>query len=124
MADIKGSTRRGKRREKRRQQVEQAASLLEPSGPLNVTRPPTRLLAAVCLALCLAIAIVYLQTSHYGFVAYDDDQYVYQNPHVQGGLTGSGIAWAWTTPIGTRSRGCRSCSTTNYSVVTPALSTW
>jgi len=49
------------------------------------------------LVLCLATAAVYWQTSHYAFIAYDDDQYVYENPHVQAGLTLSGAAWAWTT---------------------------
>jgi hypothetical protein len=47
--------------------------------------------------LCLVTAAVYWQTSHFGFVALDDDQYVYENPHVQAGLTISGVAWAWTT---------------------------
>lgn len=60
-------------------------------------QPSRRLLAILCLALCVATLAVYWQTSHYGFIAYDDDQYVYANPHVRAGLTAGGVAWAWTT---------------------------
>ena len=51
----------------------------------------------VCLLLALATVVVYSQTFRYGFVAYDDDQYVYENPMVQAGLTASGVAWAFST---------------------------
>jgi hypothetical protein len=53
-----------------------------------------RLLVAVCIFLVLATVIVYGQTFRYGFIAYDDDQYVYDNPIVKVGLTSSGVAWA------------------------------
>jgi len=56
-----------------------------------------RLLAAVCIVLALATVAVYFQTFHYSFVAYDDDQYVYENPTVKAGLTASGVAWALGT---------------------------
>src|SRR5437763_871941 len=55
------------------------------------------LVAGICLALACAVLVVYAQTFHYGFVAYDDDQYVYENPMVKAGLSASGIAWALTT---------------------------
>jgi tetratricopeptide (TPR) repeat protein len=45
----------------------------------------------------VATAVVYWQTSHHAFIAYDDDQYVYENPRVKAGLTTSGFAWASTT---------------------------
>ena len=50
--------------------------------------------AAICLVLGLATLAVYFQTYQHEFIAYDDDQYVYQNPIVQAGLTASGLAWA------------------------------
>eukprot|EP00913_Durusdinium_trenchii_P035302 g33032.t1 len=46
------------------------------------------------VALTLA---VYLQTWQFDFVDYDDGMYVFQNPHVLGGLSGENVAWAFTT---------------------------
>jgi len=51
----------------------------------------------LCLALALATLAVYWQTSGHGFIAYDDDQYVYENSIVKAGITASGVAWAFTT---------------------------
>jgi hypothetical protein len=48
------------------------------------------LLAALVLA-------VYWQAGGFPFVNYDDGMYVYENPQVRAGLTGRGIAWAFTT---------------------------
>jgi protein O-mannosyl-transferase len=56
-----------------------------------------RILIAVCILLVLATVFVYGQTFRYGFIAYDDDQYVYENPIVKAGLTSSGVAWALRT---------------------------
>jgi hypothetical protein len=42
------------------------------------------------VVVCLALA-VYAQTGGHGFIGYDDDQYVYENPIVRGGLTASNI---------------------------------
>ena len=42
------------------------------------------------------IGLVFGQTIRYGFVNYDDDVHVYENPHVAHGLTLSQIAWAFT----------------------------
>jgi Tfp pilus assembly protein PilF len=55
------------------------------------------LLILICLLLALATLAIYTQTASHGYVAYDDDQYVYQNPWVKAGLTASNIAWAFTT---------------------------
>ncbi len=56
---------------------------------------------AVPLAIAAAIAIltlaVYARVAGYPFVAYDDDLYVTQNPHVLAGLSAEGAAWAFTT---------------------------
>ncbi|HEY1788517.1 MAG TPA: tetratricopeptide repeat protein, partial [Verrucomicrobiae bacterium] len=50
----------------------------------------------LCLFLALLTLAVFSRTFHYGFVNYDDETYVYQNPVVQQGLTLSGIGWAFT----------------------------
>jgi len=47
--------------------------------------------------LLLAVALVFGQTVGHEFIDFDDDQYVYENPQVTGGLTAHGIAWALTT---------------------------
>jgi protein O-mannosyl-transferase len=52
---------------------------------------------AVCGFLLLAVVLVFGQTIRYDFVNYDDQQYVYENPHVTSGLTAEGIAWAFTS---------------------------
>ena len=51
---------------------------------------------AVCGLLLLAVLAVFGQTANHEFVNYDDHEYVYENGHVSGGLTGKGIAWAIT----------------------------
>ncbi len=51
---------------------------------------------AVCLLLVAATLAVYGQTVRYDFVNFDDDHYVYENPHVRKGLTPEGIRWAFT----------------------------
>jgi tetratricopeptide (TPR) repeat protein len=45
--------------------------------------------------LALVTLAVYLPTRHHGFVEYDDQQYVTDNPRVQAGLTWSGLIWAF-----------------------------
>ena len=50
----------------------------------------------VCLFLAAIIWLVFSQTLRYGFVNYDDDQYVSENPVVQKGLTWEGFRWALT----------------------------
>jgi tetratricopeptide (TPR) repeat protein len=68
-----------------------AAPPVVPSGPSASFVP------AACILLSLLTLAVYWQTSGHGFVAYDDDQYVYQNSQVKAGLSLAGMAWASTT---------------------------
>ena len=51
----------------------------------------------ICLCLALATAAVYWPVHHFEFINYDDPDYVYENPHVRGGLTLRGLVWAFTT---------------------------
>ena len=45
--------------------------------------------------LGLITLLLYLPLLHHGFVAYDDQQYVTDNPRVQAGLTWAGLVWAF-----------------------------
>lgn len=47
--------------------------------------------------LVFAVFAVYWQTFHFGYVYYDDDRYVYDNPLIRSGLSIKSIAWAFTT---------------------------
>jgi tetratricopeptide (TPR) repeat protein len=50
----------------------------------------------LCLVLAAITFAVFGQTLHYEFINYDDDDYVYENPVVSGGITIKGIVWAFT----------------------------
>jgi len=56
-----------------------------------------RRILAVHLALALATLAVYLRTTGYDFINYDDTKYVTINSHVKAGLAPQSIAWAFTT---------------------------
>jgi hypothetical protein len=59
-----------------------------PGGPLSV--------AAICLLLAALVWAVFGQTLHFGFINFDDNGYVYDNPHISGGLTAKSVRWALT----------------------------
>ena len=42
---------------------------------------------AICVVLALGVVVVFCQTGRHEFVNFDDDRYVYDNPHVKPGLT-------------------------------------
>jgi tetratricopeptide (TPR) repeat protein len=46
--------------------------------------------------LVLAVGLVFSQAAGYAFVDYDDPETVYEHPQVTQGLTGAGVAWAFT----------------------------
>ncbi len=52
------------------------------------------------LGLASLIALAYWPVRHHQFIRFDDDLYVTKNYHVQQGLTGDGIKWAFTTTEG------------------------
>lgn len=41
--------------------------------------------------------VVYWQVENHGFLNYDDDMFVYNNPHVAEGITGPNLVWAFTS---------------------------
>src|SRR5262249_51562531 len=51
----------------------------------------------ISMALVAADVVVYAPIRHFGFVAFDDPQYVSDNPHVLGGLTWPALRWAFTS---------------------------
>ncbi len=51
--------------------------------------------AVTCFVLAALTLILYWPTFHYGFIDYDDADYIIANPHVNSGLSWSNIAWAF-----------------------------
>jgi tetratricopeptide (TPR) repeat protein len=51
----------------------------------------------VYFALVLSTLLVFWQVRNFDFINYDDNDYVYENPHVLNGLTSDDIIWAFTT---------------------------
>ncbi len=56
------------------------------------SRFPVWLMAAL---LALVTMALYWPAMRFGFVNFDDPDYVTANPHVQGGLTWAGVKWAF-----------------------------
>ncbi len=52
---------------------------------------------SIAAALVLLTAAVFWQVRNHDFIPYDDDVYVYENPHLWQGLTVESIRWAFTT---------------------------
>jgi protein O-mannosyl-transferase len=68
------------------------------TSPLPTSPPgPRRLDLAICLALILAIAIVYAPVRNFDFVGYDDPEYITTNRHLRAGLTLKSLKWAFTS---------------------------
>jgi protein O-mannosyl-transferase len=65
------------------------------SAPADLFLSKRFLLA--CLILIAAIAAVYAPVRHFGFLSWDDPDYVTGNSHVAQGLTWSGAWWAFTS---------------------------
>ncbi len=55
------------------------------------------LVILIYLALALSTIAVYWQVRNFGFINFDDNFYVYENPHVVNGLTVGNVIWAFTT---------------------------
>jgi tetratricopeptide (TPR) repeat protein len=54
------------------------------------------LVVFICAVLACGILLVYWQVRNFDFVNYDDNHYVYENPHVSGGLSRDSVVWAFT----------------------------
>jgi protein O-mannosyl-transferase len=51
----------------------------------------------LCLLLATGTLSLYSRVTHAGFLGYDDDRYVVENPYVRAGLHWSTVTWAFTT---------------------------
>ncbi len=51
----------------------------------------------IILILLTPILLIYSQVVQFGYINFDDNQYVYENPHVQKGITAESISWAFTS---------------------------
>ena len=70
-----------------------------PSMPSPAAPHPHRpwLAASLCGLILLATLTAYWEVHSADFIILDDTLYVTANPHVQKGLQGESIAWAFTT---------------------------
>src|ERR1700692_3959489 len=51
----------------------------------------------LCLLLTVVVLASYSPVIHNGFINFDDDTYILDNPHVKAGLTWPTVKWAFTT---------------------------
>src|SRR3954471_11488851 len=65
------------------------------SGRVNAPMSNYRTKLLPCLVLGFITLALYLPSLRFGFIGYDDQQYVTENPHVQTGLTAKGAVWAF-----------------------------
>ncbi|HKQ36958.1 MAG TPA: tetratricopeptide repeat protein [Verrucomicrobiae bacterium] len=54
---------------------------------------------AICLALTLITFAVFGQTSHFEFLNFDDEDFISNNAKLAAGLSGKGMAWAFTANL-------------------------
>ncbi len=85
--------------ESRTDVVPEQAPPCEDRTPVVAESPVRDLSAAlaVCGLLLLTVVMLFCRTVNFGFVNFDDNLYVYDNPQVKSGLTAEGIVWAFTT---------------------------
>jgi protein O-mannosyl-transferase len=61
------------------------------------TVAPEKHTLLLCLLLTALVFVSYSPVTHNGFLNYDDDAYITNNPHVKAGLTWATVKWAFTT---------------------------
>jgi tetratricopeptide (TPR) repeat protein len=66
-------------------------------APAGSVAAPTWQVAALGAVLMIATLVLYSPLSSHPFINYDDPVYVTENAHVQAGLTGETVRWAFTT---------------------------
>jgi len=71
------------------------------AGPAEAPQPAPRrravLRAVTCAVLVISIVAAFGGLRSSGFILFDDDDYVTENAHVQKGMSGESIAWAFTS---------------------------
>jgi protein O-mannosyl-transferase len=74
----------------------------EPAAPAYSSGPglfqsSRQITLLLCLLLTVGVLGAYNPVIHNGFINFDDDGYILDNPHVNAGLTWSTVKWAFTT---------------------------
>ena len=64
---------------------------------VRTPQPALKLRSLAAAGLALLVIATFLPVVDNGFVSFDDDVYIVNNPHVRGGLTLDGIRWAFTS---------------------------
>jgi tetratricopeptide (TPR) repeat protein len=67
------------------------------SSPSDPAAAPAggKTLTLICLALALVTAALYWPITRNGFVNFDDEMYIVDNPHITSGLTWTNVVWAF-----------------------------
>jgi protein O-mannosyl-transferase len=58
---------------------------------------PSRQTSIFCLLLVVIALVSYSPAAHNRFIAFDDANYIFMNPHIQGGVTLDTVKWSFTT---------------------------
>jgi tetratricopeptide (TPR) repeat protein len=66
-----------------------------PADAMRMRDPQFRNRCLIYAGLTLVTLAIYLPALHHGFVEYDDQQFVTDNPRVQAGLSWTGLVWAF-----------------------------
>jgi tetratricopeptide (TPR) repeat protein len=77
-----------------------AAKPFEGSGAptsSGLFRSPRQRTLLLCLLLAAVVFVSFSSVSHNGFLNYDDDEYITNNPHVRAGMTWATAKWAFYT---------------------------
>ncbi len=81
-----------------------ATAAKRPEGPgvstpssFQLFQSPQRPTLLLCLLLGAVVLVSYNPVTHNGFLNYDDDGYITDNPHVRAGLTWATVKYAFTT---------------------------
>src|ERR1017187_2469733 len=69
----------------------------ETSASFALFRSPEKHAVLFSLLLIAVVLVCYSPVTHNGFLNYDDDTYLTNNPHVRAGLTWPMVKWAFTT---------------------------
>lgn len=64
--------------------------------PMPARSPTPLRTVLVALALALGTLLLFGRSAGYGFLKYDDQRYILDNPHVQNGFTADALRWAFT----------------------------
>lgn len=95
-------SRRSKSAKRRAKSAAPAKAKVASPTPLPTPEPPPRatapwwVIVAICAALAGGVWLVFGQTIHHDFVNFDDDQYVYENIHINRGFSPESVARAFT----------------------------